>query len=171
MSRSQAPSPDCRRQAGCARADEVSAIAASVEDPELPGLTLGDLGIFRSACVEADGSVGVELTPTYSGCPATEVIIDDVRTALAKAGMTDVTVTMQLSPPWTTDWITAEGSQKLAAMGIAPPPRAGQVVFLVRCPQCGSRETEMVSRFSGTACKALHRCLACLEPFEAVKAI
>ncbi|MGH9170127.1 MAG: 1,2-phenylacetyl-CoA epoxidase subunit PaaD [Acidimicrobiales bacterium] len=148
---------------------EVARIAGHVEDPELPGLTLADLGIFRQASVGPGGEILVALTPTYSGCPATEVIASDVRSALAGAGFGDVTVTMQLSPAWTTDWITPEGRQKLASMGIAPPGPAGNVSFSVKCPRCGSRQTEVVSRFSGTACKALHRCLACLEPFEAVK--
>jgi ring-1,2-phenylacetyl-CoA epoxidase subunit PaaD len=149
--------------------EKVAAIASAVDDPELPGLTLGDLGIFRSAKFGPEGSVVVELTPTYSGCPATEVIVSDVQAALGAAGVADVTVRMQLSPAWTTDWITGAGRQKMQAMGIAPPAPAGSVAFSVKCPLCGSRDTEMLSRFSGTACKALHRCRACLEPFEGVK--
>jgi ring-1,2-phenylacetyl-CoA epoxidase subunit PaaD len=152
----------------------IARIAADVEDPELPDLTLGDLGIFRGVTTGEGGEIVVDLTPTYSGCPAVEVITGDVRKALAAAGFDDVKVRMQLAPAWTTDWISAVGRQKLADLGIAPPPPAGAgrstaMTFTVKCPRCGSRETEMLSRFSGTACKALHRCKACQEPFEAVK--
>lgn len=154
-------------RAGLAR---VAQIAGQVEDPELPGLTLHDLGIFRGVAVEDDGRTVVRLTPTYSGCPAVEVIAGDVRAALAEAGRADVGVEMHLAPAWSTDWITAAGRHKLEAMGIGPPaPVSMAVTFRPRCPNCGSVDTEETSHFSGTACKSLHRCRGCAEPFEAVK--
>jgi ring-1,2-phenylacetyl-CoA epoxidase subunit PaaD len=150
--------------------EEVRRIAGAVADPELPPLTLEDLGILRSVLVGEDGAVVVNLTPTYSGCPATDVIAGDVRTALCGAGFAGVTVRMQLAPAWSTDDITDEGRRKLAAMAIAPPPvSAANVAFVVRCVRCGSRATELVSRFSSTPCKALYRCMSCAEPFEHVK--
>jgi ring-1,2-phenylacetyl-CoA epoxidase subunit PaaD len=150
--------------------DEARRVAGEVTDPELPPLTLADLGILRSVALGADGAVVVHLTPTYSGCPATEVIAGDVRDALAGAGFADVSVRMQLAPAWSTDDITDEGRRKLAALAIAPPPvSVSNVAFVVRCVRCGSRDTELVSRFSSTPCKALYRCTACEEPFEHVK--
>jgi ring-1,2-phenylacetyl-CoA epoxidase subunit PaaD len=160
----------------------IAAIAGSVEDPELPSLTIGDLGILRGVAVDEHGHVDVDLTPTYSGCPAVEVIEHDVSAALADAGWKDVTVRRVLSPAWTTDWITTEGRRKLAAVGIAPPgsPACGRVgghgaafgqpvTIGVRCPHCGSRDTELLSQFGSTACKALRRCRTCAEPFDHFK--
>ncbi len=157
-------------------------VAASAPDPELPMLTVGDLGILRE--VTADGSrVVVLLTPTYSGCPAIREIQQDVSGRLGAAGFGDVEVRMVLSPAWSTDWITAEGRRKLAAAGIAPPgaaPRrtSGPVPLTlspspaaVACPACGSADTRQTAAFSGTACKDLYRCTACAEPFEHVKEI
>lgn len=163
-------------------AEDIVRIAGAVEDPELPNLTIADLGILRGVAVDDDDHVEVSLTPTYSGCPAVEVIEHDVLSALAEAGFEDVTVRISLSPAWTTDWITAEGRRKLVAGGIAAPqpvrtlPHAGatagqRVVFAVRCPHCGSRDTELVSRFGSTPCKALRRCLSCAEPFDHFKAL
>jgi ring-1,2-phenylacetyl-CoA epoxidase subunit PaaD len=165
--------------------EEIARIAGCVEDPELPSLTIGDLGILRGVRVDAHHHVDVDLTPTYSGCPAVEVIEHDVQAALAEAGWNDVTIRRVLSPAWTTDWVTAEGRRKLAEIGIAPPGRvcggaaagataaagAGstQPVVFVRCPHCGSRDTELVSRFGSTACKALRRCRSCAEPFDHFK--
>jgi ring-1,2-phenylacetyl-CoA epoxidase subunit PaaD len=153
-------------------------VAESVADPELPMLTIGDLGILRD--VEVDGtSVVVSLTPTYSGCPAVAEIRADVASALAAAGFADVEVRTVLSPPWSTDWITAEGKRKLAAAGIAPPGRArrGPISLTlvtrpdeVPCPACGSADTERTAVFGSTACKDLYRCRACAEPFEHMKA-
>lgn len=147
----------------------VARVAGAVEDPELPGVTLEDLGIFRGVWVDGGGRTVAELTPTYSGCPAVEVIVADVRAALDAAGLPDVLVEMRLAPAWTTDWISPTGRRKLAEMGIAPPGRVGAVTFRVRCPNCGSLDTAETSRFGGTACKALRRCCSCAEPFEAVK--
>jgi ring-1,2-phenylacetyl-CoA epoxidase subunit PaaD len=121
---------------------------------------------------EADGAVTVTITPTYSGCPAMAQIAADLRCRLERAGFREVAIRTELSPPWTTDWITPDGRRKLAAAGIAPPgPRGGPVLvpLAVPCPRCGSRDTRELSRFSGTACKALYQCQACREPFEHVK--
>jgi ring-1,2-phenylacetyl-CoA epoxidase subunit PaaD len=162
-----------------AAASEVSALAAlvasAVEDPELPPLTIGDLGIVRAVELGAEGEVSVVLTPTYTGCPATEVIGRDVRAALDRAGLDQVRIELRLSPAWSTDMITDEGRRKLDGMGIVPPPclaaagPAQRVDLAVKCPQCGSRNTEELSRFGSTPCKALDRCRACGEPFERFK--
>ncbi|MGC5221573.1 1,2-phenylacetyl-CoA epoxidase subunit PaaD [Micromonospora sp. DT81.3] len=152
-------------------------IAAAVVDPEIPVLTIEDLGVLRS--VEEDGSrVRVRLTPTYSGCPALDAMTDDVRAALLDAGYTDVQVRTVLSPAWTTDWMTAAGKAKLAGFGIAPPnghaPARGTrvpVTLSVRCPQCGSLDTRELSHFGSTSCKALYECRACLEPFDFFKVL
>jgi ring-1,2-phenylacetyl-CoA epoxidase subunit PaaD len=137
-------------------------VLESVPDPEIPAVSLVDLGIVRE--VHADLVV---LTPTYTGCPATLVIETMVRAALDKAGFEDVAVETTLSPPWTTDWITEQGRRKLRAYGIAPPTAAGQRE--VHCPQCGSGATEEISRFGSTPCKALWRCRSCAEPFDLFK--
>jgi ring-1,2-phenylacetyl-CoA epoxidase subunit PaaD len=145
--------------------------AGSVLDPELPALTIADLGILRDVR-EADGAVTVTITPTYSGCPAMAQIAADLRRRLTEAGYERVDVRTELSPPWTTDWITPDGRRKLAEAGIAPPGEHGGPVLVplaVRCPRCGSPDTREISRFSGTACKALYQCRACKEPFEHVK--
>ena len=155
-------------------------VAASVEDPELPLLTLADLGILRD--VQEDGdTVTATITPTYSGCPAMREISHDLTYRLQQAGYRDVTVRTQLSPAWTSDWITETGRRKLAAAGIAPPHatarRAGPIPLTlttraaVACPRCGSARTTQTAAFSATACKSLHRCDDCREPFEHVKAI
>ena len=159
-----------------------AAVAAAVPDPELPMLTLADLGILRDVRESGAGLV-VTVTPTYSGCPAMATIRDDLRSALADAGYSQVEVRTVLSPPWTTDWITPAGRDKLAAAGIAPPgpaPRraAGPVPLVlrpspppVRCPHCGHPDTERLAAFGATACRELRRCPACREPFEHVKEI
>jgi ring-1,2-phenylacetyl-CoA epoxidase subunit PaaD len=160
----------------------VAAAVAAVPDPELPVVTIAELGILRDVAVR-DGRLTVTVTPTYSGCPAMDVIRDDIRRAARLAGYPDVAVVTVLAPPWSTDAISDAGRAKLAAAGIAPPPanRAARdgpvshgpvaVALTVRCPRCGSASTEQLSRFSSTACKALWRCRACAEPFEAVKAL
>jgi ring-1,2-phenylacetyl-CoA epoxidase subunit PaaD len=159
------------RQVGDA---EVREAVAAVPDPELPVLTIADLGILRDVTVE-DGRAVVTITPTYSGCPAMDAIRADVEAACAGVGVADVEVRTVLSPAWTTDWLSAEGARKLAEYGIAPPGprRAGPVALAlaVRCPQCGSPDTRETSRFSSTACKSLWTCRSCKEPFEHMKAI
>jgi ring-1,2-phenylacetyl-CoA epoxidase subunit PaaD len=158
------------------------AIAETVTDPELPMLTLADLGVLRGVRTEG-GTVVVELTPTYSGCPAMGVMRADLLHALHAAGHDDVEVRTVLAPAWTTDWISADGRRKLAAAGIAPPGSAparptgpvplqlGATVRAVACPLCGSPDTEQLSAFGATACKDLRRCRSCAEPFEHVKEI
>ncbi len=154
---------------------EVRAVCESVPDPEMPFVSLGDLGIVRQVSVHDAGQVEVAVTPTYSGCPATEVIRDDVRAALRAHGFADVLVHTVLAPAWTTDWITPAGRDKLARNGIAPPqPRtadsgAVEVSLGVRCPKCGSIQTKLVSRFGATPCQAMYRCVDCLEPFDHLK--
>lgn len=155
-------------------------VAETVVDPELPMLTLADLGVLRDVRVE-DGTVVVEITPTYSGCPAMGVMRADLVHALHTAGYADVEVRTVLSPAWSTDWISTAGKAKLAAGGIAPPGRAparvsgpvplqlGPSRRTASCPVCGSADTEELSEFGATACKALRRCRACREPFEHVK--
>jgi len=167
----------------CGRLDAAWEVLRQIPDPEVPVISLCELGIVRDLRLREDGVEGLEvvLTPTYSGCPATELIQDDVRTALSAFGT--VQVTLQRAPAWTTDWITAEGREKLRAYGIAPPgpvaAGAEQPIRVVHraslsqlaCPRCGSLQTEKLSAFGSTACKALYRCLSCREPFEHFKPI
>lgn len=148
--------------------------AAAVLDPEVPAVTVEDLGILRSVVV-TDGVATAHVTPTYSGCPAVLAIELAVEAALRDAGF-DAKIVRVMHPPWTTDWITVEGREKLRAYGIAPPVKpAGKAALFedpdVPCPQCGSDDTERVSEFGSTACKALWRCRACSEPFDYFKCI
>ena len=151
------------------------ATAQAVPDPEIPVLTLGDLGVIRDVRVAGDGAVEVDITPTYTGCPATAVIESDVRAALRGVGADQVRVQIVLSPAWTTDWMSEAGRSKLRDFGIAPPgPAAGgpvRLTFSVRCPQCGSIDTREISRFGSTPCKSLWTCRSCAEPFDSFKAI
>ncbi|MCB0699037.1 MAG: phenylacetate-CoA oxygenase subunit PaaJ [Chitinophagales bacterium] len=150
-----------------------------VTDPEVPVLTVLDMGIIRDVQLDTDekGSVTatVVITPTYSGCPAMDVIGMNIRMALLSRGITKVNIEQQLSPAWTTDWMSEEGKQKLKEYGIAPPERKSDDALdmfeddSVACPRCGSEDTELVSRFGPTACKSLYRCLSCKEPFEHFK--
>jgi ring-1,2-phenylacetyl-CoA epoxidase subunit PaaD len=169
---------------------DVGTLLEAVPDPELPFLTIADLGILRGWQVEGD-RVRVQITPTYSGCPAMDVIRADVEKALHDNGFDDVEVEMVLAPAWTTDWLSEKGRVALAEHGIAPPGRSRSAVFLpmpdaaevsvpipdvpaqdgpLRCTHCGSVHTEELSHFGSTPCKALHRCLECREPFEHFKA-
>ncbi len=148
-----------------------------VLDPEVPVLSVLELGIVRSVTVEPDW-VHVTVTPTYSGCPATEVIQDAIRSALLEAGAKTVHIELRYAPAWTTNWITQEAAQKLRRYGIAPPHAASDGAQPLRfrprtlhCPRCDSTSTEQISQFGSTACKALYRCLACREPFEYFKPI
>ena len=139
---------------------------SEVADPEIPVLTITDLGIVRD--VDCSDGVTVSLTPTYSGCPATEVIESSVVAALEEHGVADIRIRRVLSPPWTTDWITPEGREKLRVYGIAPPERRERPIA---CPRCSSNQTTIVSEFGSTACKAAYKCLDCLEPFEYFKCL
>ena len=143
--------------------------AAAVVDPELRVVTIEELGVLRQVDVGPGGRVTVTITPTYSGCPAMDVIRSDIADAVRAAGHPDVEVVTVLSPPWSTDMISSSGREKLAAAGIAPPG-AVLLAITVRCPRCGSPDTEELSRFGSTACKALWRCRACAEPFDHIKA-
>ncbi len=157
-------------------------VAGSVTDPEMPMLTLHDLGVLREVEVVGPRHVVVDITPTYSGCPAMATMRDDLVRVLQQAGFDDVDVRVRLEPAWTTDWITPEGRSALAAAGISPPGPArssdgpipltlSPTARMIRCPQCDSSATELVSEFGSTSCKALYRCAACLEPFDHVKEI
>lgn len=150
-------------------------IAAAVVDPEVPVLTIDDLGVLRDVRLDGD-TVTVTITPTYSGCPAVDAIRDDIVLALTSAGFDDTVVKTTLSPAWTTDWMSDEGKRKLTAYGIAPPTGrapAGpiRVKLSVACPRCGSLNTREVSRFGSTSCKSHWECRACLEPFDHFKAL
>ncbi len=149
------------------------ALAAEVPDPEIPVVTIEDLGILRDVTEDDRGWVHVQVTPTYSGCPAMDAIADDVVERLTRAGYLHVDVEFVLSPAWSTDDISAAGLAKLAAYGIAPPSPTGPVALTlsVRCPQCGSLDTRESSRFGSTACKSLWVCNACREPFDHFKAL
>ncbi|WP_031080340.1 1,2-phenylacetyl-CoA epoxidase subunit PaaD [Streptomyces sp. NRRL WC-3549] len=154
---------------------EVRRLAGSVPDPELPVLTLEELGVLRDVRVQGPGRVTVHLTPTYTGCPAVETMSADIERVLHEHGVPEVSVITVLAPAWSTDDISEEGRRKLAESGIAPPrPNRGPdgpvpVALSVRCPHCGSTDTELLSRFSSTACKALRRCVDCREPFDHFK--
>jgi ring-1,2-phenylacetyl-CoA epoxidase subunit PaaD len=139
--------------------DRVLEILSHVPDPEIPCISVVDLGIVRDV---KDGAVII--TPTYTGCPATLAIEADIRTALDHAGLSAMKIETTLSPPWSTDWISDAGHEKLRAYGIAPPARG-----VAQCPRCGSSHTEEISRFGSTPCKSLHRCLDCREPFDRFK--
>jgi ring-1,2-phenylacetyl-CoA epoxidase subunit PaaD len=143
-------------------------VAAGTPDPELPMLTVADLGILRAVDVSASGAA-VTITPTYSGCPAMHEISADIVARLTRAGYDQVSIRIQLAPPWTSEWITDEGRRKLAAAGIAPPGGPVSLTLSVACPRCGSLRTRQTARFGATACRSLHRCESCEEPFEAVK--
>lgn len=148
---------------------------SAVPDPEIPVLTITDLGIVRDVVI--DDEVIVALTPTYTGCPATEVIEESVIQALQQQGVQNVSINRVLSPPWTTDWISEEGREKLRDYGIAPPATGGSKRDLLQgeraiaCPRCASLNTCLVSEFGSTACKASYKCADCLEPFEYFKCI
>ena len=157
-------------------------VLGTVPDPEVPAVSVRDLGIVRDV-IEHDDALEIVLTPTYSGCPATEAIAQDVRAAIEAAGLGPARVTLKRAPAWTSDWISTEGRAKLLAYGIVPPgpaadagvpirflPRAAKTPALA-CPRCGSHDTERLAAFGSTACKATWRCLACKEPFEHFKPI
>jgi ring-1,2-phenylacetyl-CoA epoxidase subunit PaaD len=159
------------------RAQQAYDLVAQVPDPEIPVVNLLDLGILREV-IEDERGLCVTLTPTYSGCPATQAIAQDVQMALQHSGLLDARVEIKLSPAWTSDWMSAEGRIKLKGYGISPPgcsaAEALQVIALRRknsvpCPRCDSNQTEQLSNFGSTPCKSLYRCLSCLEPFDYFK--
>jgi ring-1,2-phenylacetyl-CoA epoxidase subunit PaaD len=145
--------------------DKIKQILTQVTDPEIPVLSIQDLGVIRN--VESDNDeIVVTITPTYSGCPAMEVIEEDIKSILSKEFKTKtIRVKTQLSPAWTTDWITEKGKKALFEYGIMPPTKKGEII----CPQCKSLQIELISQFGSTACKALYRCKDCLEPFDYFK--
>jgi ring-1,2-phenylacetyl-CoA epoxidase subunit PaaD len=147
-------------------------VLSQVCDPEIPVLSLQDLGVLRDVSVNGD-KVQITITPTYAGCPALEVMQADIESAMAKAGYENVEVKQRLSPAWTTDWMSSEGREKLRAYGIAPPASTacGKNAAPIECPQCNSIEVKKISEFGSTACKALYQCRTCLEPFDYFKCI
>ncbi len=156
--------------------EKIYEILETVSDPEIPVLSILDLGIVREVKQDAaSGVVEVVITPTYSGCPAMDFIEVNIRAALEEAGISDAKITTTLSPAWTTDWLTESGKAKLKAYGIAPPVGSADKLSLlgekteVECPHCGSTNTRLVSQFGSTACKALYQCKSCLEPFDYFK--
>lgn len=166
------------------RREVAYAVAATVRDPELPVLTLADLGVLRAVEVDHAGAVTVAITPTYSGCPAMASMRDDLVRTLQEHGFDNVSVKVVLTPAWSTDWISEQGRRALQEYGVSPPGPApsrrtrgpiplslGPVRRSVSCPRCGTTATRLTSEFGATPCKALYRCEACLEPFEHVKEI
>ena len=157
--------------------DRIITILESVKDPEIPVISVRELGVLRDVGLAADGKVAVTITPTYTGCPAMDVMAADIKKELLEAGVPEVEVKLTLSPAWTTDWISDEGKRKLKEYGIAPPEKAADIRALkgdapvVPCPQCGSKNTSMLSAFGSTACKALWKCNDCLEPFDQFKCL
>ena len=156
---------------------EIRRIVHTVGDPEIPILSIKDLGVLRDISVDENG-VTVVITPTYVGCPAMDTIAADIKTALAEQGFEKVEVKTSLSPAWTTDWLSEAGREKLRSIGIAPPNEASSTKKALMsddkpamCPKCRSTETECISEFGSTACKALYRCCSCLEPFDYFKCI
>lgn len=159
-------------------ADECWSVLAEVSDPEIPVLSVLDLGMIRGVELNAQNEIVVRLTPTYSGCPATDVLTADITQAFTAKGLTPVKVVVDLSEVWTTDWMSEAGKEKLQQYGIAPPQgnahSCGTHVALtdgIQCPRCHSQHTKLLSEFSSTACKALYRCQDCLEPFDYFKCI
>lgn len=151
--------------------EEVFGMLEEVVDPDIPVLTIADIGILRDVTVHDDGAVTVTVTPTYSGCPAMAVIEEDITSALAKGGVVHSSVRVQHLPVWTTDWMSLEAKEKLRVFGIAPPDSTLMVVPEVLCPRCSSSGTAKVSEFGSTACKSLWVCTTCREPFDYFKAI
>jgi ring-1,2-phenylacetyl-CoA epoxidase subunit PaaD len=147
-------------------------LLSDVCDPEIPVLSLQDLGVLRAITVNG-GEVKVTITPTYSGCPALDTMRTDIETKLSNEGYEQVVVEESLSPAWTTDWMSENGREKLRAYGIAPPASTtcGRQTGLIECPQCNSSEVKKISEFGSTACKALYQCRQCLEPFDYFKCI
>lgn len=155
--------------------EDIEKVLESVSDPEIPVLSVFDLGIIRDIIIKDTGDIEVVITPTYSGCPAMNMIEVNIKAALQEAGYDNVQVKTILNPPWTTDWMTESGKEKLKKYGIAPPQGSVDKSNLfgedkkVSCPHCDSDNTEMISQFGSTACKSMYKCLDCLEPFDYFK--
>ncbi|MBA0052769.1 phenylacetate-CoA oxygenase subunit PaaJ [Streptomyces sp. AJS327] len=157
---------------------ELLSLVGAVPDPELPVVSLAELGVIRGVRAPSEERVEVKLTPTYTGCPAIEAMCADIEQRLRQRGIAEVAIRTVLTPPWSTDDITQEGRRKLAEFGIAPPRGGARdtsgpipLELGIRCPHCGSADTTLLSRFSSTACKALRRCAPCLEPFDHFKEV
>jgi ring-1,2-phenylacetyl-CoA epoxidase subunit PaaD len=152
--------------------EEIISILSEVKDPEIPVLSISDLGILRDVKVDGE-KINIQISPTYSGCPAMEIIQEDIRTVLGKHGFENIEIKQVLSPAWTSDWMTDEGKLKLRSYGIAAPAIHGCLLNgddqQESCPLCHSKNVEMISRFGSTSCKALYRCLDCREPFDYFK--
>lgn len=158
--------------------ENILSILSEIPDPEIPVITIQELGVIRNVDVISDTEVEVTITPTYSGCPAMKQMEDDIISKLKENGFTSVKVNTIFSPPWTTDWINDFAKEKLRKYGIAPPENTTQdkswllgIEKSITCPRCGSKNTKLISQFGSTACKALHQCQDCLEPFDYFKCI
>ena len=156
--------------------ETIRKILSEVKDPEVPVLSILDLGVLRSIKIDDEDKIKITLTPTYSGCPAMDVMAMDIRLKLLEHGYKNIEITQSLSPAWTTDWMSEEGKEKLRAFGIAPPNPKQQFCTAemfqqeaVACPFCNSYHTEVISQFGSTACKSLYRCLDCKEAFDYFK--
>ena len=154
---------ECQRARDCSPVPHLWALLEAVTDPEIPAISIWELGVLRAVEVQ-HGAVLVTITPTYSGCPAMETIATDIQQALSDSGYADCQVLTQLAPAWSTSWISAEGREKLEVYGVAPPGQAR-----LRCPRCKSERVALISEFGSTACKALYSCNDCLEPFDVFK--
>lgn len=158
--------------------EHILTLLSEIPDPEIPVITIIELGVIRDIDITDDTSISLKITPTYSGCPAMKQIEDDVRKKLSDNGITNITINTIFSPPWTTDWITPEAKEKLRKYGIAPPEHTTEdkswltgKTKTIACPRCKSQNTKLISQFGSTACKALYQCLDCLEPFDYFKCI
>ena len=164
-----APSVSWHTVVGMMQHDDIWKILEGIPDPEIPVVSIAELGMIRGIDFDDTGTeaISITLSPTYSGCPATDTIISDIKNTLFDKGFKNTTVKIQLSPAWTTDWISASAISKLRAYGIAPPLPRGE--SQPECPQCNSTNTQLVSQFGSTPCKSLHCCMSCLEPFDYFK--
>ena len=158
--------------------DHILTLLSEIPDPEIPVITIIELGVIRDIEITDNTSISLKITPTYSGCPAMKQIEDDVRKKLSENGFTNITINTIFSPPWTTDWITTEAKEKLRIYGIAPPEHSTEdkswltgKTKSIACPRCKSQNTKLISQFGSTACKALYQCQDCLEPFDYFKCI
>ena len=158
--------------------EHIFSLLSEIPDPEIPVITIVELGVIRDIEITDSNSISLKITPTYSGCPAMKQIEDDVRKKLSENGFTNITINTIFSPPWTTDWITSEAKEKLRKYGIAPPEHSTEdkswltgKTKTIACPRCKSQNTKLISQFGSTACKALYQCQDCLEPFDYFKCI